>query len=125
MTHLCPDCLRQIPLGKNKIPLLACPHCLADKSYQATLKVQRQFMRPIASGEITLTFRRASGAPKWHIALGSYKDQAWCGELIHRGWKDKMYRPWIVVEKSAIAVCPRCREMLTQMLAEAKVAEVQ
>ena len=117
---ICPECQQEIPSKKHGAPLLACPRCLAAKSYRSVLQVQRPFSERIERGDIQLSFRKAADSPQWHVAFLQYRNQAFCGAVIETGWKGKQHLPWA---KAPLDTCARCREVIKQML-EAKTAEV-
>lgn len=115
----CNTCHQEIPQNKKShAPLLACPRCLAAKSYQAILNFQRQFLPRILKGDLPVTITRPADEYKWHMVFAVYA-QAWCGRPIE-DWKNKKRAPYFEI---ADPVCERCREVF-EGLVEDQTPEV-
>ena len=85
----CPSCDEEIPTSKkNKMPLLACPRCLATKVYKETLELQRHWIVRMRKGQMPVRLQKPDGEREWHIAL-AHCGLAWCGSWLESRWKVK------------------------------------
>ena len=115
----CPTCHREIPESKNHIPLLACPYCLADKSYRAVLDAQRPLIVQIVKSDRALTLTKPAEESRWHMAFSTHP-QAWCGRELNTRWKKKQ-QPYSRIDFQF--VCESCQRVFLNV-AEGRPTEV-
>ena len=120
----CPFCHREIPdTSPNKMPMLACPRCIAAKSYQALLQFERQFVIGLHKGHTRLTLTKPKKAFRWHMALAPHYMQAWCGERVISQWNWK-HAAYPEIDPKTIPLCERCVEVFDNLLSDVESSEV-
>lgn len=117
----CPTCNQEIPISENKVPQLACPRCLAAKSYQALLQLQREFIAKMIEGAHRMTLTKPAKQVRWHLVLSNYA-QAWCGETVNTRW-DRQRLEYPKIDTVRTPLCEACQRVFEE-LAEDQPTEV-
>lgn len=117
----CPTCHHEIGSSKSGLPLLACPRCAFEKSYQAVVESQRQFVARMLKGDRKLTLTKPAEENGWHIAIASYS-LSWCGRELNTHWKKKQLA-YPKIDSALTPLCVACLQIF-QKLPEDQPVEV-
>lgn len=111
--NYCDTCHQEFGVGKNKIPLLACPRCTAAKGYQDLLDYQRHSIEQMLKGDRLLTLTKSAPEIRWHLVLAGYA-QAWCGQTTHERWK-KQALCYPKIDTVVTPVCESCLRVFEEL----------
>jgi hypothetical protein len=112
---ICPVCLRE----HSKV---VCPYCTSQRSRDAYLEFQKQWVPGFIEGRFRLTLARSRERP-WHLLLVGDPEHAYCGEKVSPNWERRRvdYDGTLLYAKDPMGkptVCPLCAEEFERLRSE-------